>query len=517
MHMRNLLAATAVSALLAGAVASTIPATAATAPSPANAGSVFNWGNGPAPVPEDLTGPVLSVATNDYAAGVVTLDGEVRVWGDPTLAEVTEVPTGISDATTITLGYGDVNGNAAGHNGAVLHADGRVTAWGDTEAIGQVPTDLRAKAIALQGYTGYAVRTDGTLATWGDEPIYATPVGLTGLVDVSASPTGVVALRADGTVVAWGSRNMDTIPDFGSHKVAEVSAGLGYVLARMDDGTLKAWGDFVPGGMPAFDGQSPAGRVIDVSAGSPYGAGVVTADGAVRMWGDNWNFAPRELAGKPASAVATSHYQTVAVVTAFRELTQPTLAGTPTAGQTLTATPATFSLTPDSPATGQWYADNAPIAGKTATTLVLDPAVVGESISYRTTATRGSDTVTSASTPLGPVTSAPTPPGPVAKAASSITVTAAPASAAAGTKRTVTATVTSPAGTPHRDRHVHRRQHARHVRRSLVARRPGSCLRRPSAGTRSPPRTTGTAPTPPPPRVRRRSLSPRPAAGCRAG
>ena len=100
----------------------------------------------------------------------------------------------------------------------------------------------------------------------------------------------------------------------------------------MDDGTLKAWGDFVPGGMPDFDGQSPAGRVIDVSAGSPYGAGVVTADGAVRMWGDNWNIAPRELAGKPASAVATSRYQTVAVVTAFRELTQPTSPEHPRSG-----------------------------------------------------------------------------------------------------------------------------------------------------------------------------------------
>ena len=152
MRLRNLLAATAVSTLLVGGI--TIPATAATAPSPANAGSVFSWGNGPAPVPEDLTGPVLSVATNDYAAGVVTLDGEVRVWGDPTLAEVTEVPTGISDATTITLGYSDVNGKRPATTGPCCTRDGRVTAWGDTEAIGQVPTDLRAKAIALQGSPG---------------------------------------------------------------------------------------------------------------------------------------------------------------------------------------------------------------------------------------------------------------------------------------------------------------------------------------------------------------------------
>ena len=202
MRVRNLLAATAVSALVIGAVGS--PAHSVTAPPPDGAGTLVTWGDeeiadaaAAMTVPDDLTGPVRSVAANPRATGVVTLDGGVRVWGSPVAPEVTEAPTGITDATAITL---------TTDNGAVLHADGRITAWGGSPALSEVPTDLRAKAIALQVGTGYAVRPDGTLATWGDEPASPVPPsGLTDLVDVSASLTHVLALHADGTVVTWGA------------------------------------------------------------------------------------------------------------------------------------------------------------------------------------------------------------------------------------------------------------------------------------------------------------------------
>ncbi len=124
---------------------------------------------------------------------------------------------------------------------------------------------------------------------------------------------------------------------------------------------------------------------------------------------------PESLAGQPVSAVALGTQHAAVVVTSFRDLTKPTIGGTPVVGQTLTATPATFSLTPDAPATGQWYADNDPIAGQTATTLTLDAPTVGKSITYKTTAARDGDTVVSTATPVGPV----------AKAASSVAVTPA--------------------------------------------------------------------------------------------
>ena len=77
-----------------------------------------------------------------------------------------DAPTGITDATAIAL---------TPDNGAMLHADGRISAWGESVALSQVPADLRAQAIAVQAGTGYAVRPDGTLATWGDAPSYPTP------------------------------------------------------------------------------------------------------------------------------------------------------------------------------------------------------------------------------------------------------------------------------------------------------------------------------------------------------
>jgi hypothetical protein len=424
MRLRNILTATAVTALLIGVVST--PAHADTAPPAANAGSVVAWGDedypgvGPAiPVPGDLRGPVVAVDATGFATGVVSLTGEVRVWGDPNASEVSQAPTGITDATTITL---------APAGGAVLHATGKITAWGGSTALSQVPTDLRARAFALQtssGVTGYAVRPDGTLTTWGDAPYVALPTsGLTDLVDVSASPTHVLALHTDGTLTTWGIAIDDLldVPDFGDHKVVKIEAGYGVSSAILDDGTVTIWGEdrAVPAGQPSFDGSTPSGKVVNLSLGQNPGgpdgvpAAAVTADGVVHVWGPRVEAEPipTSLVGQPVATVAVGFAHVAAVVTAFRDLTKPTITGTATVGQTLTATPATFSLAPDAPSTSQWYADSDPIAGETGTTLTLDSALVGKSVSYRTTASRDNQTVTSTSAPLGPVVPEPIVPAP---------------------------------------------------------------------------------------------------------
>ena len=180
------------------------------------------------------------------------------------------------------------------------------------------------------------------------------------------------------------------------------------------------------------------------------------------------NTVPASLTGQPVSAVALGQNHAAVVVTTFRDLTKPTVTGTPKVGQTLTATPATFSLAPDTPATGQWYAGNDPIAGKTGTTLALGAPQVGKSISYRTTATRGDDTVTSASETTVTVAKASSKVSGKAKATGktrkvarkvtiTLTVTSAKGVSPAGkvtvalkgaTKKVVTATVNSTAGPP---------------------------------------------------------------------
>jgi hypothetical protein len=441
MRLRTLLAATAAGTLTLGLVGAVgVPAHSVTAPPTADAGALVTWGDaanpngGEAiPVPADLSGPVRSVAANAFATGVVTADGGVRVWGKATRSEVAFTPTDITDATAIAMTAADA---------AVLRADGRITAWGDSVALSEVPDDLRAQAIALQTGTGWAVRPDGTLATWGAPATVAPPADLTNLVDVSAALSHVLALRGDGTVATWGITYQDLlqVPDFGARKVVKVASGMLYSGVILDDGTISVWGPQKPAGQPTFDGQSPAGTVVDLALGAGN-AFAVTADGAVHHWGANTNLAvPETLTGQHTSAVAVGTTHAAAVVVAFRELAKPTIAGAPKVGETLTATPAELSLEPDAPATGQWLADGEPIDGQTGTTLTLDEALLGKTITYRTTATRGDETIESTSDAVGPVTPA--------TVASTTKVAIRPATSAYGAAKNAIATVSAAGATP---------------------------------------------------------------------
>jgi hypothetical protein len=436
MRLRTLLATAVAGTLLAGAAG--VPAEASRAPSPARAGSVVAWSdpedpNPGAAVPEDLTEPVVDIAVSGAATAAVTTEGHLRVWG---LGAEADAPAGITDAVAVTM--------AAGH-GAVLRTGGKITAWGD-EDVAAVPSDLRAKAIAVtSGGTGYAVRLDGTLTTWGADNSAAFPLptsGLTNLVDVATNPTGssTIALRADGTVIAWSADPADpaaTVPDLGGRKVTQIVAGGGVMGVVLDDGTIKVWGVGAPTGEPDFEGKKVVNLALGFFGFVPLG-GAITEDGVVHTWGaaSPVQSHPASLEGHPAGAIAIGVSHAAAVLTTFREWAKPTITGNPQVGQVLTATPAAFTLAPDAPATGQWYADAAPIAGQAGTTLSVDAAVVGKRISYRSTATRGGKTITSASDELGPVTRVP----------STTTLNVTPAAGAFGTARTATATVSRAGG-----------------------------------------------------------------------
>jgi len=418
MRLRTQLATVVAGTLLAGAVGA--PALASRVPSPAAAGSVIAWGDttdpttSPAIVPADLTAPVTDIAASIGATAVVTADGKLRVWGTGT--EVDEAPTGVTDATAVTL--------AIGH-GAVLHADGKVTAWGDAD-IEAVPSDLRAKAITVgAGGTGFAVRTDGTLMTWGTEGVAIPEGGVSDLVDVSLGTTGqLLALHANGTIESLaGDPSLAEVPDLGGKKVTQIVAGASANGLVLEDGTIRVWGGATPANEPDFGGKKVVSLALGIHFFVPIAA-AITEDGVVHNWGTESAIDehPASLQGQPVADIAVGMSHAVVIVTTFRDLTKPTITGTPQAGQTLTAKPATFNLTPGAPATGQWYADAAPIAGQTGTTLALDQAVVGKKISYRSTATRSGKTVTSASNELGPVTAVAVPPPPaVAKAKSTVT------------------------------------------------------------------------------------------------
>jgi len=408
MRLRTLLATTVAGTLLAGAAGAVgLPAQAARAPMPALDGSLVTWGdttdfmaNAALTIPNDFTAPVADIAANMGATAVVTTDGHLRVWGVG--VEVDDAPTNITDAVAVSMAF---------DHAAVLHADGTISAWGATPEFADVPSTLRAKAIAVSsGGTGYAVKPDGTLTTWGTETFPMPATGLTDLVDVATTATGaaVMALKADGTPIAWTPNPSDpvgTIPDLGGKKVTQIVTGSGANGLVLDDGSIKVWGPSAPTGQPDFGGK----KVISLALGFLYTnsiAGAVTEDGVVHTWGASSavDTHPETIAGKPVTSIELGYLHAAVIVGDLREKGKPSITGTPQVGQTLTAAAATFNLPTDAPATGQWYADAAPIAGQTGTTLTLADAVVGKKISYRSTATRSGKTVTSASNELGPVT-----------------------------------------------------------------------------------------------------------------
>ena len=92
------------------------------------------------------------------------------------------------------------------------------------------------------------------------------------------------------------------------------------------------------------------------------------------------------------------------VLVVLAATTEPTVAGTPKVGQTLTGTPATFNDTQGVTVVNQWLADGEPIEGATTTSLVLTEDHLGAEISFASTATRGDEAaVVSESDPTAPV------------------------------------------------------------------------------------------------------------------
>jgi len=409
MHIRTLFASATAGVFLAGVCAATLPAAdAATAPSAVAAGTVVAWGDSSVAtetaVPDDLTAPVVDIAANSGSTVAVMADGHIRVWGNATSPVVQYAPTDVTDAAAVVL-----DTSAA----LVLNHDGTVTGWG-YGADFTPPDGLHAKAIAVGAGTAYAVTTDGTLVTWGTPVTLPDSVAsLTDLVDVSVGGAGGLALRANGTAVAWGMSLPDmgdpfnTLPaDIGDHKIVQIAAAGFSDGVLLDDGTVRVWGLGLT--QETFPGKTVTSLKL---AGGIAAVTLKDASGnpSVALWStgiypdvtDPTHIAA--LDGEPVSTIGLADNHVDVVVTSFRETAKPTVAGTPMVGQTLTATPATYSLDPDAPATGQWYAGSDPIPNQTGTTLTLDDTLVGKSISYHSSATRGDDTVDSVSDAIGPV------------------------------------------------------------------------------------------------------------------
>jgi hypothetical protein len=104
---------------------------------------------------------------------------------------------------------------------------------------------------------------------------------------------------------------------------------------------------------------------------------------------------------------------TLGALQAFTNAPLPTITGTATVGQMLTASAGDWQPTPDT-VTWAWFADSASIGGATGQSLLLTPDLVGKTITVQATATKtGYVTQTTTSLPTGPVVPAVLTPGTV--------------------------------------------------------------------------------------------------------
>lgn len=440
----------AVISLVAGAGLGALPLTSASAiPHPAtsvegdatsptslaNAGRVTMWGDsttGHTTVPTALNGvPVSQVVVGSEATLALTTQGKVVGWGGG-LYRLQRIPDAVNAQPIASI-----TTNGGSYAGAVTR-DGRVLTWGAKIAgpsVSNVPAGLSSvKQLAITNGNAIAVKSDGTVVTWGQNAsVNSPPPGLRAKA-VAVSAHTVLAVTEQGTVVGWGEadRRQLEIPaavQQPSNPVKALATANGAVLALMNDGTLVSWGTAYSGGasLPTW----PTGTSPIAISGSLSHFGMVDDHGTLHQWNPSdalgvnpapevTGMIPSTLNGSPIAGYTSSGlYPTGAVITtALLKATDPTIKGTPTTGNTLTAVPGTFSASPT--VTGQWLANGAPIAGATSTALKLTAAHAGKKISYRSTATKPGEATLTATSPAVSAAN----PAPPAPATSRTTLTA---------------------------------------------------------------------------------------------
>ncbi|MBC7595778.1 MAG: LPXTG cell wall anchor domain-containing protein [Kineosporiaceae bacterium] len=409
-------------AVLAGALAlGGLTAAHALTVEPEEGNSIVGWGNGSfvdgayppwrVDIPSPDGSPFIDVAASSTRVTLaVTTEG--RIVSDGTNnANVQEIPASLNDKTVVAI-------DASSLNAAAVTADGSVTAWGNSRGgFNGSPAALTgAESVAVGKMFALALKGDGTVFAWGASTsgVLDVPEGLSGVTAVSAGAEHALALKGDGTVVAWGEDGYgeSSLPaELDGQTVISVAAGTNQSFALTEAGKVITWGRF--GGTPApseyVDEQFVA---IDVSS-LQYCLGLTKA-GQLIAWGgfsdSSLRDVPEELQGAPIVAIAAGTEHHAVIVNAepdveFEVSAKPVISGTPKVGETLTATPAEFTLEPAS-TTGQWLADDAPIADATATTLELTEAQLEKQITFRTTGVSGTTSLDSDSDPVGPVTAA---------------------------------------------------------------------------------------------------------------
>lgn len=467
-NWRPKVGALGVLALVAGTAAAVgTPAHADPAADPAT-GDVIGWADGAETA--SYPGPFAQLGDNGLgsnAVGAIRADGSVVIPA-ALQASAQAVPANVSGQRTLSLSIGGPRTIwAATEDGSVTKWGGSRGSFADQT---WTPEQLGGKAIAVSGsvFRAYVIVETpegarhatllayGTDAIEGVEGVHPVLQGgdadapVTGLVALGSfnrdttgsAPYDALGLRSDGSLVildessGWSELRAagdDPVVAFGSQpgtpgtRVAAIgsfvtqsgkSYGFRVRLTELGEpGTwvLESWQDDNFPGVPAGETVKEVNSTGDTSTGSAQF--LLTDQGNVVAWTSEPQAGGGEATPVPLPAsmaaggvldIADGAYALVEseAPPALAVTSEPTISGTARAGQTLTGTPAGFN---DATAavTNQWKADGVAISGATGTTLALTAALVGKSITFESTATRGDDTLSSTSGAYGPVLAAP--------------------------------------------------------------------------------------------------------------
>ncbi|MEV5002286.1 Ig-like domain repeat protein [Nocardioides sp. LML1-1-1.1] len=465
-NWRPKVGALGVLALVAGTAAAVgTPAHADPAADPAT-GDVIGWADGVETA--SYPGPFAQLGDNGLgsnAVGAIRADGTVVIPAS-LQASAQAVPASVSSQRTLSLSIGGQRTIwAASADGTVTKWGG---SRGTIPDQSWTPEQLGGKAIAVTGglYRAYVIvetaegahhaaliayKPDVVGDAEGVFPIVSGDTGepVTDLValgglnrdPLGTAPTNTMALRSDGSLVALAEPSFTELRPAGDDPVVAFSSqtgtsGTGVAATgtfvtqsgkaygfrmRIPTGdetaawVLEAWQDDNFPGVPAGETVKEVNSTGDTSTGSAQF--LLTDQGNVVAWTSEPQAGGGEATPVPLPAsmaaggvldIADGAYALLEseAPPALAVTSEPTISGTAQAGQTLTGTPAGFNDA-SATVTNQWKADGTAISGATGTTLALTAALVGKSITFESTATRGDETLSSSSGAFGPVLAAP--------------------------------------------------------------------------------------------------------------
>ena len=376
-------------------------------------GTVIAWGDneyGQTTLPASLVSKTITaVSAGELHSLALTADGTVIGWGNNWF-EQARTPASLAGKTLTAIAAG-------GFHSLALTSEGTVVGWGDdSEGAASVPTSLADKtvsAIAAGEIHSLALTDDGTITSWGHGGYDQRdiPASLTGktVTAIGAGGQHSLALTTDGTVTVWGLNNFgqqDIPVGLAAKTVTEVVAGGYHSLALATDGTLTAWGPNSGGQGSTAVPATLAGKTITSFAGGRHHSLALTADGVITAWGDNragQATVPASLTGKTVTAIDGGGSHSLAITAAMVPDQAPVITGTTRVGHTLTATPGTYNVTPDT-LSYQWLRNGTPITGANGATYLLTTGDLNAAISVEVTASSpGYHDALDLSDPVGPV------------------------------------------------------------------------------------------------------------------